>query len=372
MKKVLIVAGFSRSLKNFRGDLIKSWLKKGYGIIAAAPGNEAETWLEELGASYYSIPLSRTGLNPFKDIYLMLQLKKIIKVENPDYLFLYTIKPVIYGSLAAYFYKQCQVFSMITGLGYVFTEGLIQNTLLQKIVVLLYRIALKRNNKGFFQNPDDIDFSIKLKMVNPEKVVLVNGSGVNLDYYQQTVLPTGPITFLLISRLIKEKGISEYVEAAGFIKAKYPEVIFKMIGWELEGGQSAISQEQVKIWQQQGNVDIIGETDDVRPYIESASVYVLPSYREGTPRTVLEAMAMGRAIITTDVPGCRETVVEGLNGFLVSAGDSTALASAMEYFVNQPELIESMGKASRKIAEEKYDVQKVNQVINEAMGLAGE
>ena len=372
MKKILIIAGFSGSLKLFRGDLIKSWLKQGHEVIAAAPGDKSRAWLEQLGAKYFCIPLIRTGLNPFQDIYLIFQLNKLIKTEKPDYLFLYTIKPVIYGSLAAYLSKYCRVYSMITGLGYLFTKGLNQNTLLPRIVVFLYRIALKRSNLVFFQNPDDIDFFTKLKVVSLEKVVMINGSGVNLDYYRQAALPAGPLTFLLIARLLKEKGITEYVEAASLVKEKYPKVIFRMIGWDLEGGQSAISQEQVKIWQQQGNVDIIGETDDVRPYVKSASVYVLPSYREGTPRTILEAMAMGRAIITTDVPGCRETVVEGLNGFLVPAGDSMALAAAMECFIAKPELIESMGQASRKIAEEKYDVQKVNQVINKAMGLAGE
>jgi glycosyltransferase involved in cell wall biosynthesis len=369
MDKILIVAGLSSSLKNFRGDLIKSWLSKGYGVVAAAPGFEAKPWLEKLGVKYYNIPLSRTGLNPLEDINLTIKLKQIIKNEKPDHLFLYTIKSVIYGSLAAYFYKKCKVFSLITGLGYIFTAGLQQKPLLQRIVSWLYRIALRRNSKVFFQNPDDIDAFKKLNIIAADKAFLINGSGVNLDYYRQANLPAETITFLMIARFLTEKGICEYIEAAGLVKAKYPEIVFKLIGWQLEGGPSVISADQTARWKEDGVVEIIAKTEDVRPYIAASSVYVLPSYREGTPRTVLEAMAMGRAIITTDAPGCRETVIDTVNGFLVPVKNSTALAEAMQRFITDPKLAVLMGAESRRIAEEKYDVRKVNRIINEVMGL---
>jgi len=233
----------------------------------------------------------------------------------------------------------------------------------------LYRIALVRNEKVFFQNPDDLKLFQELKLVAARKCLLVSGSGVNLGYYKPAALPTGAPAFLMIARLLKEKGFEEYVKAAQIVKQKYPETVFRMIAWQLAGSPSVISSDQVERWKDEGLVEIFGETNDVRPFLAGASVYVLPSYREGTPRTVLEAMAMGRAIITTDAPGCRETVVDGVNGFLVPERDSKSLAEAMERFILEPELIAKMGKASRRIAEEKYNVHIVNQVINRTMGL---
>jgi glycosyltransferase involved in cell wall biosynthesis len=254
-------------------------------------------------------------------------------------------------------------------------ERTIRLRFLKNLVIWLYRIALKGNERVFFQNPDDIDAFVSLQIVRPEMVTKTNGSGVNLEHYSvqaETVKDDNlenRVTFLLIARLLVEKGVREYVAAARAIKRKYAEARFMLVGWSFEENPSAISSTQVEAWREEGLVEIFGETNDVRPYIASSSVYVLPSYREGTPRTVLEAMAMGKPIITTDVPGCRETVVDGFNGFLVKVKDKDMLAEAMEKFIVEPELIKTMGAASRRFAEEKYDVHKVNQVINEAMGL---
>lgn len=367
--KILIVAGLGISLVLFRGDLIKSWLAEGFLVTAASPDQAVGAQLRSLGAGYRIIPLSRTGMNPLKDLRLLFSLRKLIRTEKADYLFCYTAKPVIYGSLAAWFNRRVRVFSIITGLGYVFTEKSWKGRLINRLVVALYRLALLRNDKVFFQNPDDSGIFVQKKIVRPEKVVPVNGSGVNLDFYRPAPLPEGPPRFLLIARLLKEKGIAEYMAAARLIKQKHPQVHLALIGWFFEENPTAISPGQVEAWRREGLVEIMGETDDVRPFIAGASVYVLPSYREGTPRTVLEAMAMGRPIITTDVPGCRETVREGLNGFLVPVQDEAALAAAMERFILKPELIPAMGEESRRIAVEKYDVHKINAVINEVMGL---
>ncbi len=367
----MIIASLDSSLLRFRGELIQQWRASGYEVVAAAPGSGMAGKLEGLGVKYHSIPLRRTGLNPFKDLVLLLRLARLIRCERPGYMFLYTIKPVIYASVAAYLLRNCRVFSMITGLGFVFTgEGGQRGLFLQKLVSHLYRMALRRNEKVFFQNPDDAAELSGSGVVSREKVVMVNGSGVNTGYFYQVPLPEGRPIFLLIARLLKEKGIEEYVQAAEMVQKKHPEARFKLIGWALQGGPSVIGPQQVKKWQEEGVVEIMGETDDVRPYLSEASVYVLPSYREGTPRTVLEAMATGRPIITSDAPGCRETVEENVNGFLVPARDPKALAAAMEQFIKEPKLIKQMGAASRKIAEEKYDVHKVNQVINRAMGLS--
>ncbi|MDZ4133205.1 MAG: glycosyltransferase family 4 protein, partial [Dethiobacteria bacterium] len=362
-------AGLGSSLIRFRGDLIESWLGLGYEVVAAAPGREVRQQLTEMGVTYYSIPLKRTSLNPLTDIILTCSLIGIIKKEKPAYLFLYTVKPVIYGSLASQLNRKVKVYSMITGLGYVFSGKPGKRTFLETLVTRLYGFALKWNKLVFFQNPDDRNAFINLNIVSANRALQINGSGVNVDYFSPINLPNGPPVFLLIARLLSEKGIIEFIEAARVTKNKYPEVRFSMVGWSFDENPSAISTAQVEKWQAEGVVEIYGETDDVRPYIAAASVYVLPSYREGTPRTVLEAMAMGRPIITTDVPGCRETVVNGVNGFLVPVRDSEALAKAMERFIAEPKLIAQMGAESRRIAEEKYDVYKVNKVINEAMGL---
>jgi glycosyltransferase involved in cell wall biosynthesis len=368
--KILIVAGFGGSLIRFRGDLIISWLKMGYIVTAAAPGREVENQLRDLGVDYYCIPLNRTGLNPFKDIRLLINLTRLYAKVKPDYIFLYTIKPVIFGSLAAFYYRRAQVYAMITGLGYIFNDSGRMRLLLKQVVIWLYRIALTFNKMVFFQNPDDIRVFEELRIVKPDKIMQINGSGVNVEYFSPAPLPGGQVVFLLIARLLREKGINEYIEAAGIIKAKYPDTRFRLVGWAFDDNPSAISHQQVENWRSEKMVEIYSETADVRPFIAESSVYVLPSYRgEGTPRTVLEAMAMGRAIITTDAPGCRETVIEGINGYLVPVKDSQTLAKVMERFILEPELINIMGAESRKIAEEKYDVHKVNAIINRTMRL---
>ncbi len=369
MSKVLIIAGFSSSLVRFRGELIQGWLEAGHEVLAVAPGCEAQEEITNMGADYRSINFNRAGINPLKDITLLVRLARLLQKEKPDYLFFYTIKPVIYGSLSAICMPRVKVFSMITGLGYIFTADDIKSRMLKKVVVILYRLAFRFNEKVFLQNRDDLNEMVKLKALDEEKTVLVNGSGVNTSLFYQRDLPKGPTCFLLVARLLREKGIYEYVEAARVIKAKHPQVKFLMIGWALEGDPTVVEADKLKEWKEEGIVEILGEQKDVRPYYNASSVYVLPSYREGTPRTVLEAMATGRAIITTDTPGCRETVIEGVNGFLVPVKNVKALAEAMEKFVLRPDLVEEMGKESRRLAVEKYDVRKVNQVINETMGL---
>ncbi|MDZ4383229.1 MAG: glycosyltransferase family 4 protein, partial [Thermodesulfovibrionia bacterium] len=349
--------------------LIKSWLAAGHEVIAAAPEEEVAEQLAAWLVPFERIPLNRTGMNPIKDLILLYHIRKIVKLHKPTYLFLYTVKPVIYGSLATWGNTGCRCYSMITGLGYVFTEASGSSRLLRYIVEQLYRMALKRNERIFFQNPDDYALFVRKNLVSKKKSLLINGSGINLDYYQIADLPEKKYIFLMIARLLIEKGVREYIQAAGLVKQKYPEAQFILVGWAFSDNQSSISETDVERWKNEGVVDILSELEDVRPIIASSSVYVLPSYREGTPRTVLEAMAMGRPIITSDAPGCRETVEDGVNGFLVPVRDVDSLAEAMERFIREPELLAKLGAESRRIAEEKYDVHKVNKAINRAMGL---
>ncbi|MBV1874435.1 MAG: glycosyltransferase family 4 protein [Gammaproteobacteria bacterium] len=370
MACVIVIGGYAPSLVNFRKDLLKSLVSLGHTVIACAPGASDETIgeLEEMGVDYCDIPVSRTGLNPLEDIRTFFALLSLFRKERPDAVLAYTIKPVIYGSLAAKVASVPAVFSMITGLGNAFVAEGFKSKLIRVLVSYLYRNGLTVNKQVFFQNPDDlVEFKQRGLLGSNDKGVLINGSGINTHTFQVHEMPL-TIRFLLIARLLKDKGVCEYAQAASIIKTKYPEVEFDLVGW-LDENPACISESQLNDWINTGTVNYLGKLDDVKPAIISASVYVLPSYREGTPRTVLEAMAMGRPIITTDAPGCKETVIDGENGFLVPVKSVDELVAAMEKFILNPELIVSMGKRSREMAEDKYDVHKVNQVILETMEL---
>lgn len=370
MAKIVIISHYSPSLINFRGDLIRAMVELGHEVICLGPEAGFEQPLQELGADYRQIPLHRTGLNPLKDVKTLFSLRKVLKEIKPDIVFSYTVKPIVYGSIAAHMAGVRQMYAMITGLGYVFIGQTFKQRLLTQIVAFLYRRGLKYNQVVFFQNPDDLHLFVSKSIVpKTAKPVLVNGSGVNIEKFAFAPPKLSPVTFLLIARLIKDKGILEYVESARLLKQKYPDARFQLLG-PLDINPTAITQEQLEQWTKEGIIEYLGKTNDVRPYIADASVFVLPSfYREGTPRSVLEAMSMGRPIITTDAPGCRETVIDGKNGFLVPVKDVDALKSAMEKFIQKPDLISQMGKQSRIIAEEKYDVRKVNRAILQEMGL---
>jgi glycosyltransferase involved in cell wall biosynthesis len=371
MSKVVVTGGYADSLVRFRGELLKAMARHGHEVVACAPDAEPRTVqaLAELGARYVDVFIDRAGLNPIKDLKTIYSLYRLQCQNAPDVVFQYTIKPVIFGSLAARLAGVPAIYSMVTGLGYSLIGGGGKKNLLALVAKLLYRWSLKYNRAVFFQNPDNLEFFVSHKLVPRDKAVLVNGSGINLVQFPVTALPKEQLSFLLIARLLKDKGIREYAKAAELLWRKYPRVKFKLVGWIDHSNPAAVDQAELQSWVEGGYIEYLGQLDDVRPAIAASSVYVLPSYSEGTPRTVLEAMAMGRPIVTTDVPGCRETVVDGDNGFLVPAKDVEALAGAMERFIDNPALLERMGARSRAVAEEKYDVHKVNAVVLRHMGL---
>jgi len=381
MGKILVIGGNIHSLVHFRGDMMKKMLLEGHEVFAMAPETDLEgekdvrltqsvaARLQTIGVPYFPIPLNRTGINPFRDLHSLFYLTRKIHELKPDVVLSYTMKPAIYGSLAARIAGVGNSFSMITGLGYVFTGETLRRKMLLNIVSFLYKVALGFNQKVYFMNPDDLELFVKLKILpGPDKAVLINGSGVNVDHFYLAAPQTDQIVFLIIARLLWDKGIREYVNAARILKQKYPTVCWKIVG-PYDNNPSAVSRSDIQNWQQEGIIEYLGAVEDVRPYIAESSVYVLPSYREGTPRSVLEAMSMGRPIITTDAPGCRETVVDNINGFLVPVKDSESLAKAMEMFIQNKELIAEMGANSRDLAEERYDVNKVNLSIIQALEL---
>ena len=291
---------------------------------------------------------------------------------QPDVVLAYTIKPVIYGTLAAWLVGVSRRYALITGLGYAFTGhafGGIRSKV-SAVVQFLYKQALCRVHKVFFQNTDDQALFYQLGLLPASTAsVVVNGSGVDLDSFSFTPLPPGAPHFLLIARLLGDKGVREYAQAAQRIKANHTDVQFSLVGW-IDENPDAITQSELDNWLTAGTLNYLGCLQDVRPSIAQCTVYVLPSYREGTPRTVLEAMAMGRAVITTNAPGCRETVLNGENGFLVPVKSVDALVVAMEQFIREPDLARQMGQRGRVLVEEKFNVHSVNAVMLHEMGLS--
>lgn len=361
--KILLLASYAESLIRFRGDLIKDLGRQGYQVVVCAPliSSDLRLELESTGAFVEEVELARTGLSPVKDFGYALAICRIIKKHTPTLVLTYTVKPNIWGAVAAWICRVKSI-SMITGLGFAFIKNnSLKQTFVGAVVKTLYRISTRMNHLVIFQNRDDAhDFIRHGCLKNELKVRFVNGSGVNTSYYQTADLPQKPI-FLLIARLLFSKGIMEYAEAAEIVKRRCPEAKFLLAGF-LDEGQDGLSAADLKRVELMG-VEYMGELHDVRGALACSSVYVLPSYREGTPRSVLEAMAMSRPIITTDAPGCRETTIDGVNGFLVPVADSEKLAEKMYELAESGDMRLRFGRASRELAERKFAVEKVNSVL---------
>lgn len=357
----VMIANYAPSFINFRKELIQTIVKRGYKVILLAPdfSSKLKKDLNQMGVQTHSIYLKRSSTSLFREFRCFVSIYSALKSISPDVLFCYTIKPVIYGSLVARFFGINKSCSLITGLGHSFVSDSFKGKVLNRIVTNLYRFALIKNYAILFQNNDDLELFSDLKILNDnQKVAVVNGSGVDIDFYAPAPLPETPV-FLLIARLIKEKGIFEFIDAANRLAKKYPEVKFNIVG-DFDDQPSSLSQKDLDEIALSSNIIFYGAVSDVRQNIANSNVFVLPSYREGTPRSVLEAMSMGRAIITTNVPGCRETVVNEYNGFLVEPNNSFLLEKAMEKLISSSNLRTLMGKRSREIAIDKYDVYKVN------------
>lgn len=375
MSRVLVIAGIAQSLINFRGELLKEISSLGNEVHVAAGDlydcSEVAEELKHKGYEVHRIPLNRSSISPADDFRLFIALFDLIRNIAPDVVFAYTIKPVIWGMLAAAVNHVSSRIALVTGLGYAFTGKIAgKKWVVNKVACLLYEKALKNAQVVFFQNPDDLNEFKRLGVVHhKQNVVVVNGSGVCLERFRQEPFPDLPLRFLMIARLLGEKGVREYAKAAEMIRSQYPEVEFHLVG-DVDENPDSVSLEEVSVWHKNHILVWHGKTDDVRPYIAACHVFVLPSfYREGMPRTIQESMAMGRPVITTDSPGCRETVTNGKNGILVPVKDVAALVQAMKTFIKNPELVEKMGSASREIAVAKYDVRKVNTVMLKEMGM---
>ncbi|CAK8711748.1 N, N'-diacetylbacillosaminyl-diphospho-undecaprenol alpha-1,3-N-acetylgalactosaminyltransferase [Candidatus Electronema halotolerans] len=362
MAHVAIIGNEASSLLNFRGDLIRAVVSSGYRITAMSDPASTEQIqkIEALGAQFRSYPVQRNGLNPLRDLQTFLALRKSLNELKPDVVLAYTIKPVIWSGIAAYLTNVPKFYALIEGLGYAFQNGALSRKLTGILAAILYHISLRKADKVIFLNQDNKKFFLKNNIIPSKKAVLIDGIGLDLNRYTQHPFTEGHPVFLCIARLLGEKGLREYAQAAQIVKQHYPKAIFRLLGAP-DPSPDGIPLTEIQEWQGKGLVEYSGVTNDVRPYLSDSHIFVLPSfYGEGLPRSILEAMAIGRPILTTDNVGCKETVVQGENGFLVPVRDAEALAERMIWFIEHRDQWQRMGQASRRMAEERFDVHTIN------------
>lgn len=368
--KFILISPKNRTAYNFRGDLIRKIIESGYEVIVTGPNRDNVEKIEALGARFVEIPMNKNGVNPLKDLEYQNALCDLFKKEKPDVTLGYTSKPVIYGSIAAKKAGVGHIVAMVTGAGYAFTAQTKKAKVIKAIMSVLYKRAFRCADVAIFQNNDDKAQFVNEHLVAEEKCRVVNGSGVNTERFPVVPYPE-QMTFFMLSRVMYSKGIREYLKACEIVKEKHPEVRCMLLG-ACEGIQDSLSEADLKSYIDRGIIEHFGETDTVADYYKQCSVYVLPSYREGTPRTVLEAMSMGRAVITTDAPGCRETVKNGETGFLVPVKDADALAEKMLAFIENPQWVSEMGAKSAAYCRQKFDVNKVNKDMCNYLNIKGE
>lgn len=373
--KVVILSSLSWSLINFRGALIARMVKAGHDVVACAPDGEPEVIaaLAKMGVRFRLTPMARAGTNPLRDAWTFFNYWRLLRAERPDVVVAYTQKPIIYGGLATRLLGGARFYAIMSGLGYVFSSEADNRPMLRSVVSRLYRLGVRRADSIFVFNGDDRRVMLENGIVAPDQPVMqVPGSGIDTTYFAQQPLPDGPPTFLMMGRLMRDKGVGEYVEAARIVRATRPDVRFMLLTRPETENPTGYTAQDLDAWRRAGLIEFVPETRDVRPFIASAHVFVLPSfYREGLPRTILEALATGRPVITTDMPGCREPIEEGVNGLLVPPQDAPALASAMNRLLANPELLAAMAGAARRKAVDVYDVDKVNSLLMDVMGLSG-
>lgn len=367
--KIAILYNTSDYLLRFRTELIRSLQSAGNEVIAITPRDEATHRLQQLSVEWREWKMDGQALNPIKDIVAIGNLRQILAQERPDAILNFTIKPVLYGSLMGGWARVPRIVSMITGMGSIFLPGGLKKRILLQAVHLVYKAAMKFNHKVLFQNDEDLAYFVANRFIDSSKAVRINGSGVNLELFTQQSGHVIPGSFLLISRMIKEKGIHEFVAAARQLKARFPHARFTLVG-PIDNNPGAITREEIAAWEHEGIIEYAGVQSDVRPFLARTEVYVLPTYYlEGVPRSILEALAMGKPVITTDWRGCRDTVTQDVNGLLVPPKNADALCGAMSRYLEQPDLSVRHGFASRRLAETKFDVSSVNkQVIDSLCG----
>ncbi|MFA0961889.1 glycosyltransferase family 4 protein [Roseivirga sp. BDSF3-8] len=350
--KIAIVLNTSWNIYNFRMGLVKALLKEGHEVVTVAPEDEFSPLLVEAGCQYEKVTMDSRGASPLKDFGLLLELRRIYKRTAPDVVLHFTIKPNIYGTVAAATLGIPSI-NNVSGLGTVF----LKDNLVNRIAIGLYRAVFRLPKLVFFQNKHDLNLFLEKRLVKKQITGLLPGSGIALDHFIPSKFELHkPFTFLMISRLIYDKGVLEYVEAAKKLRAKGLKARFQLLGAKDPKHKRGISTEQIDQWIAEGDIEYLGTSKDVRENINKSDCVVLPSYREGTPRTLLEAASLCKPIVATDVPGCTNVVTDNVNGFLCKAKDAHDLASKMEMMLKaETEQISEMGENGRRIVEERFD-----------------
>jgi glycosyltransferase involved in cell wall biosynthesis len=371
--KILVISSLAFSLVNFRGKLLAEMRKQGHEVVAVAGDldPEVERKLAEMGIALRVIPFTRAGTSLVTEMKTLIAYYRMMRAERPDVILSYTHKPIIYGGIAARVYRRAHYYVLMAGLGYYFGPEGREKKLARGLFVALFREGLRKARKIFVFNADDRTDMLEAGIINRNQdVIQVPGSGVEISHFAAQPLPDGPPRFHMMARFMRDKGVLEFLEAAKQVKALHPETSFALLGRPDTENPTGISEAEVAELAKDYPVEFCPETLDVRPFLGASSVFVLPSYyREGLPRSILEALSVGRPIITADSPGCRDPIEHGKNGFIVPPRDANALALAMLQFIDHPDLISQMAANSRAIAEEVYDVDRVNRILLDNMGL---
>ena len=342
--------------------------QEGCDVFAAGQMSEAD-WQERfasIGVTYRQIRVSRNGLNPLDDIQTYFSIRRLLNEIRPDKIFVFQAKTIAYGCRAAASLGITEVYTLLAGVGSIYLDHGFRGKVIEMLLSFLYKKAFTRSKKVFFQNNDDKRIMIGKRLIDEDKIIMIPGSGVNIERFSPTKLPSIP-TFLYIGRLIRDKGIGEYIRACKLIKDEYGKKVRCLLVGPFDSNPTSLKPKDLKPLVDQGIIEYFGEQTDVRPYIEECSIFMLPSYHEGTPKTILESMAMGRAIITSNAPGCVETVIDGVNGFLTEVRNVDDLVIKMKKLIENPELVKRMGNMSRKIACGSFDVRLVNDIILRSM-----
>jgi len=365
--KILVVSPKNKTVFNFRGDLIKDMISKGHEVSVVGPNRDYVEDILALGVrEFFLIKMVKDNTSVFGDLHYLKQLIALIKTYKPDLMFAYTIKPVIYGSIAAKLTGVKSIYAMVTGLGRVYASGGLKTKCVRLVTKVLYKIAFRACNQVIFQNRDDIDQMVSGNYLPKEKTSLVNGSGVNMDRFSKAPLPENTV-FLMVSRIIREKGVLEYCQAAREVKKVFPDITCILLGG-FDTSIGALQPEDIAPYIEDGSIVFPGEVKDPVSFYQKSSVFVLPSYyREGLPRTLLEAMSCGRTVITTDWPGCREPVEDGVNGFLVPIKNSEMLAERMKRLAADRQMLVDMAETAHRTCAQNYEVSIINRQMCEIM-----
>jgi len=368
-KTIAISINASWNIFNFRAGLIRALQGEGYRVVALSPPDAWAPRLAELGIDHVPVAMDSAGVSPLHDLALLARYRRVLKRLGPDVFLGYTAKPNVWGSLAAQSLG-IKVINNVSGLGTAF----IREGLLTRIVTRLYRAAFRRSATVFFQNSEDRELFVTRGIVDPGKAALLPGSGIDLARFAprpRGPAEAGPFAFLMVARLLWDKGVGEYVEAARIVRRQRPDTSFRMLGFLDALNRTAVARAEVENWVADGLIDYLGDAEDVRPFIAAADAVVLPSYREGLPRVLLEAAAMARPLIATDVPGCRHAVEEGVSGYLCAPRDAASLAAAMLRLMGLAEAERAaMGAAARARVETEFDERLVARRYAEAIEAA--